>query len=49
MKTKKKIYNEVYVARNKKEYERVVNLLQGLKVDYERMPNSFNIAYNRKD
>lgn len=44
----RKFYNEVYVARGRKEYDRVLGLLRSLRIDYRTMPSSLNIEYDRK-
>ncbi len=43
----RRFYNEVYVARTPKEYERVLSALRNLKVDFHTMPSSLNIEYDR--
>ncbi len=48
-KKQREFFNDVYVARNKKEFERILDLLCNLNVHLRTTPSSYNIEYNRKD
>lgn len=47
--TKRPFYSEVYIARSKKEQDRIMQLMINLNTPFRVTPNSLNVEYNRVD